>query len=72
MPPLTESIAERKPESAVISSPLPISDRGNSRVPLAMTFEELLGDDNAPDETADELIQAVRRGRDVPSGGGLD
>ncbi len=37
-------------------------------VPLAMTFEELLGGDDAPDETADEMIQAVRQWRDTPPG----
>lgn len=72
MPSLTESVAERKPENAVINPSLSDSNRMKSRVPLAMTFDELLGDDTAPDETADELIQAVRQGRDMPSGGGLD
>lgn len=72
MPSLTESITKRKPENAVISSVLPDTDTRNNRVPLAMTFDELLGDDHALDETADELIQAVRQGRDVPSGGGFD
>ena len=38
------------------------------RVPLAMTFEELLGGNDAPDETADEMIQAVRQWRDMASG----
>lgn len=37
-------------------------------VPLAMTFEELLGGDDVPDETADEMIQAVRQWRDTPPG----
>lgn len=59
MPSLTGSVADLPP---------PDRDRRNSRVPLAMTFDALLGDDNAPDETADELIQAVRQGRNVPSG----
>lgn len=72
MPSLTESIAERKPGNAVIVSPLSDIDTRSSRVPLAMTFDELLGNDTAPDETADELIHAVRQGRDVPSGGGLN
>ena len=38
------------------------------RVPLAMTFEELLGEDDGPHETADEMINAVRQWRDMPSG----
>ena len=71
MPYSTESIAERLPKSQVLDTPLLISDTINRRVPLAMTFEELLGTGVAPDETADELIHAVRQGRDVPSGGGM-
>ena len=34
---------------------------------LAMTFDDLLGDDDATDETADDSICAVRAWRDVPS-----
>ena len=71
MPYSTESIAERRPESQNIDALVPVSDIISRRVPLAMTFEELLGTGDTPDETADELIQAVRQGRDVPSGGGL-
>jgi hypothetical protein len=33
---------------------------------LAMTFDDLLGDDDATDETADDIIGAVRAWRDVP------
>jgi hypothetical protein len=36
-------------------------------VPLAMTFDELLGGDITPDETADDIIRAVREMRDTPS-----
>jgi hypothetical protein len=31
-----------------------------------MTFDDLLGDDDATDETADDIIGAVRAWRDVP------
>ena len=72
MPYSTESIAERRPESQVLDAPLPVKNPTSLRVPLAMTFEELLGSEDAMDETADELIQVVRQGRDVPSGGGID
>jgi len=34
---------------------------------LARTFDDLLGDDDATDETADDIICAVRAWRDVPS-----
>lgn len=42
------------------------------RVPLAMTFEELLGGDTAREESADEIVQAVREMRDAPSPRSLD
>lgn len=34
---------------------------------LANTFEDLLGDGGPPNETADEMISAIRKWRDVPS-----
>jgi hypothetical protein len=37
-----------------------------------MTFDDLLGDDAATDETADDIIRAVRAWRDVPSPRSLD
>lgn len=40
----------------------------DSPVALAMTFDELLGSDNAPDETAEDIIRAVRMWRDTPDG----
>jgi len=39
-----------------------------SPVALAMTFDELLGSDDAPDETAEDIIRAVRMWRDTPGG----
>ena len=45
---------------------------GSRLVPLAMTFEELLGRNDAPDETAEEIVQAVRQWRDTPSNLRLD
>jgi hypothetical protein len=44
------------------------SDRSN----LATKFEELLGDGGPPDETADEMVRAIREWRDVPSTRSLD
>lgn len=41
-------------------------------VPLAMTFEELLGSDEESGETADDIIRAVRELRDAPSPRNLD
>ena len=34
---------------------------------LATTFQELLGNGGPPDETADEMISAIRQWRDTPS-----
>ena len=34
---------------------------------LATKFEDLLGDGGPPNETADEMIRAIREWRDVPS-----
>jgi hypothetical protein len=39
---------------------------------LATSFGDLLGDGGPPDETADEMIQAIREWRDAPSNGSLD
>ena len=35
--------------------------------PLAATFDELLNEEGADDETADDMIRAVREWRDMPS-----
>lgn len=40
--------------------------------PLATTFDELLGDDDSPDETADDIIRAVREWRETKSNRSLD
>jgi len=39
---------------------------------LATTFDDLLGEDEATDETADDIIRAVRAWRDVASPRSLD
>jgi hypothetical protein len=41
-------------------------------IPLATTFDELLGEDEATDETADDIIRTVRAWRDVTSSRSLD
>lgn len=41
-------------------------------VRLAMTFEELLGDDETTDESASDIIRAIRSWRDVTSLRSLD
>lgn len=39
---------------------------------LATSFGQLPGDGGPPDETVDEMIQAIREWRDAPSNGSLD
>lgn len=39
---------------------------------LATSFGDLLGDGGPSDETADEMIQAIREWRDTPSNRSLD
>jgi hypothetical protein len=39
---------------------------------LATSFSDLLGDGGPSDETADEMIQAIREWRDTPSNRSLD
>ena len=44
----------------------------SQRDTLATSFGDLLGDGGPPDETADEMIQAIREWRDTPSNRSLD
>jgi hypothetical protein len=42
------------------------------RATLAISFGDLVGDGGPPDETADQMIQAIREWRDGPSIRSLD
>jgi hypothetical protein len=42
------------------------------RTALATSFSDLLGGGGPSDETADEMIRAIREWRDTPSNRGLD
>ena len=42
------------------------------RTALATSFTDLLGDGGPSDETADEMIRAIREWRDTPSNRSLD
>ncbi len=44
----------------------------SQRDTLVTSFGDLLGDGGPPEETADEMIQAIREWRDAPSNGSLD
>ncbi len=59
---LQSDTPEQKPQDVVTTE----------RVPLAMTFDELLGADDSDDETTDDMIRAVREMRDTPSNRSLD
>lgn len=66
--PRTTEAAERSPEADQEAHP----GVGGSPVALAMTFDDLLARDDAPGETADDLVRAVRAWRDASSDGELD
>jgi len=44
----------------------------SERATLATGFSDLLGDGGPTDETADEMIQVIRKWRDTPSNRGVD
>ena len=44
----------------------------SQRSNLATKFEDLLGDGGPADETADEMVRAIREWRDVPSARSLE
>ena len=44
----------------------------SKRSTLATSFADLLGDGGPADETADEMIRAIREWRDTPSSRSLD
>ena len=44
----------------------------SERATLATGFSDLLGDGGPADETADEMIQAIREWRDTPSNRSVD
>ena len=44
----------------------------SQRDTLATSFGDLVGDGGPPDETANEMIQAIREWRDAASNGSLD
>ena len=65
----TKTHAKTKRNAAATASSASVTQLA---VPLAMTFDELLRSDDAPDETADDIIRAVQEWRGAPSNRGLD
>jgi hypothetical protein len=64
----TDSLDERSPEVAAREEILRLARSQQ----LATRFEDLVGDGGPPDETADEMIHAIREWRDFPSTRSLD
>lgn len=62
------SLTGTPPEDEAARSRAELLRRAAAHSPhLAATFEELLGDGGPADETADDMIRAVRAWRDAPS-----
>jgi hypothetical protein len=61
----TNSFNRRAPEMVAREEILRLAK--GQQANLAARFEDLLGDGGPPDETADEMIRAIREWRDLPS-----
>jgi biotin synthase-like enzyme len=66
----TNSFNRRAPEMVAREEILRLAK--SQQANLATSFEDLLGDGGPPDETADEMIRAIREWRDLPSTRSLD
>lgn len=60
-----DALNERVVETLAREEILRLAESQSSN--LARKFDDLLGDGGPPDETADEMICAIREWRDVPS-----
>lgn len=66
----TNSFDRRVPEIVTREEILRLAK--SQQANLATSFEDLLGDGGPADETADEMIRAIREWRDLPSTRSLD
>ena len=67
----TESLSKREPPvSEACAEILRLAQ--SQRASLATSFADLLGDGGPSEETADEMIQAIREWRDTPSNRNID
>ena len=66
----TNSFNRRTPETVAREDILRLAK--DQQANLAARFEDLLGDGGPPDETAEEMIRAMREWRDLPSTRSLD
>ncbi len=53
--------------AAPVARALACHEADPRNIRLAMTFDELLGDDDTADETADDMIRAIRAWRNARS-----
>ena len=67
-----ESEIKRREEAAAHARAEILRLAQGERTTLATDFTALLGDGGPSDESADEMIRAIRRWRDTPSNRGLD
>ena len=66
----TDNLNGRAPEMVAREDILRLAE--SQQASLATRFEDLLGDGGPPDETADQMIRAIREWRDLPSTRSLD
>jgi hypothetical protein len=66
----TENLNRRAPEMVAREDVLRLA-RSQQAI-LATRFEDLLGDGGPPEETADEMVRAIREWRDLPSTRSVD
>lgn len=67
-----ESEGLKRREQAAAEARAEILRLAQSQRTLATSFADLLGDGGPSDETADEMIRAIREWRDTPSNRSLD
>ncbi len=66
-----EGFRERERQAAQARAEL-LRAAKNHQATLATSFADLLGDGGPGDETADDMIRAIREWRDTPSNRSLD
>jgi hypothetical protein len=67
----TESLGKREPPVSEARAEI-LRLAQSQRASLATSFADLLGDGGPSEETADEMIQAIREWRDTPSNRNID
>ena len=66
-----ESLSKREPPVSEARADI-LRLAQSQRASLATSFADLLGDGGPSEETADEMIQAIREWRDTPSNRNID